>query len=85
MKKENLKLQKKIEVMQDEVKDLTETLESGMEAAKRGQGFKFGMGLDKQGNKQRRAEDMNRQEREKLKRNLFVGVDFIGDEEIRVN
>lgn len=28
---------------------------------------------------------MNRQEREKLKRNLFVGVDFIGDEEIRVN
>jgi hypothetical protein len=67
------------------VKDLEETLKNGLEAAKRGHGFKIGMGIGSGGSKTRRAEDMNREEREKLKRNLFIGVDFIGDEEIRVN
>ena len=36
---------------------------------------KSGVLLDKQ----------SKQERDRMKRNLFVGVDFIGDEEIRVN
>lgn len=29
-------------------------------------------------------DEANRIEREKMKRNLFIGVDFIGDEEIRI-
>lgn len=30
-------------------------------------------------------DDANKKERDKMKKNLFVGVDFIGDDEIRVS
>jgi hypothetical protein len=30
-------------------------------------------------------DEASKKERERMKKNLFIGVDFIGDEEIRVN
>ena len=51
----------------------------------------FGMGMMGNGFRNKRGDqgqggldEANRQEREKMKRNLFIGVDFIGDEEIRI-
>jgi hypothetical protein len=45
----------------------------------------FGFGGAGLGIKSNFMDENNKRERDKMKKNLFVGVDFIGDEEIRVN
>eukprot|EP00347_Sterkiella_histriomuscorum_P015551 403356606 len=84
VKKENLKIVRKTENVTEEIKELDEAFKSGLEVAKRGVGGYGGYGLQRQ-NKFGTIDEATRQEREKMKKNLYVGVDYIGDEDIRLN
>ncbi|CDW77146.1 UNKNOWN [Stylonychia lemnae] len=84
IKKENLKVVRKTENVNEEIKELEEALKSGLEVAKNGMGGYGGYGLQRN-NKYGNIDEATRLEREKMKKNLYVGVDYIGDEDIRLN
>ena len=90
-----MKIVRKTENVTEEIKELEEALKSGLEVKSKskmhfifsidkGMGGYGGYGLQRN-NKFGSIDEATRLEKEKMKKNLYVGVDYIGDEVIGIN
>jgi len=84
-KRNNHLLQKRFDLNEQEKMDLEQQLETGIKPtrkARKGKGVFGNIDIDSH---QQMLEEKRRKEREEMRRQLFVGVDFLGGGQLKVS
>lgn len=83
-KKKNHVLRKKLEINEQEKLDLEQQLETGIKPTRKNRKGKGIHNVDYEDHQQMLEEKL-RKEREEMRRQLFVGIDFLGGDQLRVS
>lgn len=83
-KKKNHILRKKLEINEQEKLDLEQQLETGIKPTHKGRKGKGVHNIDLE-NHQQMLEEKLRREREEMRRQLFVGIDFLGGDQLKIS
>jgi hypothetical protein len=84
-KKKNHILKKKLEINEQEKLDLEQQLETGIKPSRKGRKGKGVFGNIDIETHQQMLEEKRRKEREEMRRQLFVGIDFLGGAQLKVS
>ncbi len=84
-KKKNHLLKKRLDLNEQEKLDLEQQLETGIKPNRKGRKGKGVFGNVDIDSHQQMLEEKRRKEREEMRRQLFIGVDFLGGGQLKVN
>jgi len=84
-KKKNHLLKKKLDINEQEKLDLEQQLETGIKPTRKGKKGKGVFGNVDIDSHQQMLEEKRRKEREEMRRQLFVGIDFLGGGQLKVS